>query len=334
MITIKDIAKKLGISISTVSKGLNGASDISEDMRQLVLDTALEMGYITKNKKSTTSHKVSIMVENMNYENINQFGYEIIMGFRLAAAEHHYDVSVIPMDLYLQSKQTYDSLMIQNGFSGAFILGFELEDEYLKQLQKTMIPTVLFDNYISNKHVGYIGTDNRSGIFSLIKHLYDQGHRKVALLNGFKYSFVTNQRYDAFIQAMNELNLTVDHNLIAFGSFEPETAKDFVAGFLEQGATAIVCASDVIASGVINEIHRLGKRVPEDVSVTGFDDLPIAKYLAPPLTTVRQERFLIGKSAFTLLDNLIGHIPISTLLIQSELIERESVSKIPPTSKE
>lgn len=330
MITIKDIAKKLGISISTVSKGLNGASDISEDMRQLVLDTALEMGYISRNKKSTTTHKVSILVENMDYENINQFGYEIIMGFRLAAAEHHYDVSVIPMDLYLQSKLTYDNLMIQNGFSGAFILGFELEDEYLKQLHKTKIPTVLFDNYITNKNVGYIGTDNRAGIFSLIKHLHEQGHRKLALLNGFKYSFVTTLRYEAYLQAMKEYQLTVEDDLIGFGTFEPETAKDFVSGFLEKGATAIICASDLIASGVINELHRLGKRVPEDISVTGFDDLPIAKYLAPPLTTIRQERFTLGKSAFTLLDNLINHTPISTLLIQSELIVRESVAPITP----
>ena len=129
MVTIKDIAKKLDISISTVSKGLNGASDISEEMRQLVLDTALEMGYVSKSKKTNNvKHKVAIIVENMDYENINQFGYEIITGFRLAATDHQYEVSIIPVDLYLQSTQTYESLMRQNGFSGAFILGFELNE--------------------------------------------------------------------------------------------------------------------------------------------------------------------------------------------------------------
>lgn len=328
MVTIKDIAKRLGISISTVSKGLNGASDISEEMRQLVLDTALEMGYVGKNKKSTVKHKVAIMVENMDYENINQFGYEIITGFRLAASEQQYEVSIIPVDLYLQSKQTYDNLMIQNGFSGAFILGFELTDVYLKQLEHTSIPTVLFDNYITNKHVGYIGTDNKSGINHLIKHLYDQGHRKMALLNGRENSFITKVRYDAYIQAMSDLNLDTNPSLIAYGEFEPETAKKYVPQFVEQGVTAIICASDLIASGAINELHRMGKRVPQDISVTGFDDLPIAKYLAPPLTTIRQERFTLGKLAFSLLNNLIHEIPVSTLLLQSELIIRESTGDI------
>ena len=86
MATIKDIANKLGIAVSTVSKGLNGASDISDEMRQLVLDTAVEMGYASKKMKASGSRKVCIFIENMDYENIEQFGYEIIVGFKLAAA--------------------------------------------------------------------------------------------------------------------------------------------------------------------------------------------------------------------------------------------------------
>ncbi len=86
MATIKDIANRLGIAVSTVSKGLNGASDISDDMRQLVLDTAVEMGYASKKLKAGSTRKVCILIENMDYENIDQFGYEIIMGFKLSAA--------------------------------------------------------------------------------------------------------------------------------------------------------------------------------------------------------------------------------------------------------
>ncbi|BBF43966.1 transcriptional regulator [Lachnospiraceae bacterium KM106-2] len=324
MVTIKDIAKQLGISISTVSKGLNGASDISEEMRQLVLDTALEMGYVTKNKRPTIRHKVAIIVENMEYENINQFGYEIMTGFRLAANEQQYEVSIIPVDLYFQAKQSYDNMMIQNGYSGAFILGFDLTDVYINQLQSTTIPTVLFDNYISNKHVGYIGTDNTAGIDALIQHLYDLGHRNIAFLNGAKHSFITGRRFDLMQKAMKSLDLEIPKNMVAYGEFDPSTAKKYVNDFINNGATAIVCGSDLIASGVINELHRIGKRVPEEISVTGFDDLPIAKYLAPPLTTVRQERFTLGKLAFMLLTNLIHNISITTLLLQSELIVRET----------
>ena len=191
MTTIKDIAKKLDISISTVSKGLNGASDISEEMQQLVLDTALEMGYISKSKKTNAKKlKVAIIVENIDYENINQFGYEIITGFRIAASEYQCEVEIVPVNMYLHSSKTYDTLMRQHGFSGAFILGFELNDSYIKHLKATRLPTVLFDNYIPNPNIAYIGTDCTTGTKTLVQSLYNHGHRKIAILNGRKRSFV------------------------------------------------------------------------------------------------------------------------------------------------
>ena len=128
MVTIKDIAERLGISISTVSKGLHGASDISEEMRQQVLDTAIEMGYVIKEKKTVVKQKVCIIVENMEYANINQFGYELIAGFRLVASEAQFEVDIVPIDQYFQTWQTYDSLMKQNGYSGAFFLRHELNE--------------------------------------------------------------------------------------------------------------------------------------------------------------------------------------------------------------
>ena len=330
MVTIKDIAERLGISISTVSKGLHGASDISEEMRQQVLDTAIEMGYIIKEKKPATRQKVCIIVENMEYANINQFGYELIAGFRLVASEAQFEVDIVPIDQYFQTWQTYDSLMKQNGYSGAFFLGLELNEIYMKQLEKTTIPTVLFDNYISNEHIAYVGTDIHVGFSTLIRYLKENGHRKIAFLNGSKNSYISALRYQGFIQAMNEAELDLDMQLIGHTVYYPdETVADFVKGFTGRGATAIMCASDLIAARTINELHKLGLRVPEDVSVTGFDDLPVAKYLAPPLTTIRQERFALGKSAFSLLKDLMSGLPVSTMLLHSTVVLRESVGKAP-----
>ncbi|MDD5935588.1 MAG: LacI family DNA-binding transcriptional regulator [Clostridiales bacterium] len=329
MATIKDIANKLGVSISTVSKGLHGASDISEDMRQQVLDTAISLGYIVKKRKSSEKHKVCIMVENMDYANINQFGYELITGFRLMAQEQQYQVDVIPMDVYTQTMQSYDDYMKQNSYSGAFFLGFEMTDTYLTQLTHTSIPTVLFDNYVINKHVAYLGTDNNLGAKALIEHLYENGHRKIALLNGSQNSYISNLRFNVLLKEIKNHGLDVPDELIGNGiTFQPKTISSCIPQFVNAGATAVVCASDLIAAAAINEIHRLGLRVPDDISVTGFDDLPIAKYLAPPLTTIRQERFTLGKSAFTLLSQLISGTPVSTVLYHSELIIRESVAKI------
>lgn len=328
MATIKDIANKLGIAVSTVSKGLNGASDISDEMRQMVLDTAVEMGYASKKLRSQKKRKVCILIENMDYENIDQFGYEIIVGFKLSAARMHWDVTVIPTNLNMQTAEKFDTYMLKNGFSGAFFLGFALHDDWVQQLNKTMVPSVLFDNYIhNNNHVGYVGTDSFEGIRLAVQHLHQLGHTKIAFLNGSKNSMVSDQRYLAFNQSMEECKLIPDEKLIEYGYYVPDCAKYHVPSFLKNGATAIICASDLIASGVITEVTKRGLKVPEDISVIGFDDLPLAAQLNPPLTTIRQDRTDLGKSAFILLEGLMHNITISKMLLRAKFIERESVAK-------
>lgn len=335
MATIKDIANKLGIAVSTVSKGLNGASDISNDMRQLVLDTAVEMGYATKKMRTTTTRKVCIFIENMDYENIDQFGYDIIVGFKLSAARRHWEVTVIPSSLTLQTDEKYDTYMLKNGYSGAFFLGFTLHDDWVVQLNKTTVPTVLLDNYIErNNHVGYVGTDSEEGIDLAVDHLKKLGHRKIAFLNGSKNSMVSDQRYAAFVNSMSKHNLIPEEDLIEYGYYVPDCAKYHVPSFLKNGATAIICASDLIASGVITEVTEQGLKVPEDISVIGFDDLPIATQLSPALTTIRQDRVDLGKSAFLLLDGLIHNITTSKLLLRAKFIKRQSTATCKERTRE
>ena len=291
-------------------------------MRQQVLDTAIEMGYIIKEKKPATRQQVLYHCRKYGYARISTSSVmSLSPGFRLVASEAQFEVDIVPIDQYFQTWQTYDSLMKQNGYSGAFFLGLELNEIYMKQLEKTTIPTVLFDNYISNEHIAYVGTDIHVGFSTLIRYLKENGHRKIAFLNGSKNSYISALRYQGFIQAMNEAELDLDMQLIGHTVYYPdETVADFVKGFTGRGATAIMCASDLIAARTINQLHKLGLRVPEDVSVTGFDDLPVAKYLAPPLTTIRQERFALGKSAFSLLKDLMSGLPVSTMLLHSTVV--------------
>lgn len=331
MATIKDIAERLGIAVSTVSKGLNGASDISEEMRQLVLDTAVEMGYASKKLRSRNTTRVCIFIEdcNMDYETIDQFGYELVMGFKLGAAGRNWEVTVIPSNLTLQTTEKYDSYMLKNGFSGAFLLGFTLHDDWLKQLHKTTVPTVLLDNCIpGNHHVGYVGTDSDEGISLAVSHLVAMGHTRIAFLNGSQNSMVSEERSIAFHKCLRENNIIPDPDLTAYGYYAPDCAKYHVPGFIEHGATAIVCASDLIASGVISELHRMNLKVPDDVSVIGYDDLPIASQLSPKLTTVRQDRYDLGKSAALMLDGLIRGVSLSKLLLRAKFIPRESTKRM------
>ena len=328
MATIKDIANRLGVSVSTVSKGLNGASDISEELRQMVLDTAVEMGYATKRSKKTENRKLCIFIENMNYASIDEFGYDIVLGFKQNAFRHNWDVDIVPITPTFQAEEKYDTYMLKNGYCGAFLVGFALHDEWMRQLEDTTMPTVLFDNFIANNpNVCYIGTDSYEGIGMAVNHLFKLGHRDIAFLNGSLYSMVSDQRQEAFESSMTELGLEIRPDLMARGYYVSDSAKYHVPGFLAAGATAIVCGNDLIAKGVMEECVQRGFRVPEDISVIGFDDISLAATYNPPLTTIRQERNELGKCAYVILNSLIHHISISKTLLRPKLIERESTAR-------
>lgn len=329
MATIKDIANKLGVSVSTVSKGLNGASDISEELRQVVLDTAVEMGYSTKRSRKKENRKLCIFIENMRYEAIDEFGYDIVLGFKQNAFKNKWSVDIKPITPEFQLKEKYDTYLLKNGYCGAFLLGFMLHDEWMNQLLNTTMPTVLLDNFIPNNlNVGYLGTDSIEGIEMAVRHLHLLGHKKIAFLNGSNYSLVADQRQESFENAMKSMDLLIDENLLARDEFSAVSAIRHVPTFLENGATAIVCGNDLIAQGVIDVCKSKGLSVPEDISVVGFDDIPIAGALSPALTTIRQDRNELGRCAYVTLDALIHHISISRTQLRPRLIERESTARV------
>lgn len=329
MATIKDIAKQLGVSVSTVSKGLNGASDISDDLRQLVLDTAVEMGYSTKRSKKEEYRKLCLFIENMDYETLDSFGYDIVLGFKQNAFRHKWDITVIPITPEFQEQEKYDTYLLKNGYCGAFLLGLALHDPWMKQFPYTTMPTVLFDNFIDgNPNVCYLGTDSYEGIHIAVEHLKNLGHKKIGFINGSFHSLVTDQRQAAFENAIREFGLPFEGGLMAHGYYVSASAKYHVPGLLAEGATAIVCASDLIAQGVIEYCNSHNIRVPEDVSVIGFDNIPIAATTEPPLTTISQQRNELGRCAYVILNSLIHHISISKTLLRPQLIERESTTRV------
>ena len=327
MATIKDIANHLGVSISTVSKGLNGASDISEELRQLVLDTAVEMGYSTKRSKKEEFRKLCMLITNVEYETLDTFGYEIVLGFKQNAFQHNWDVTIVEIDTDFQENHKYDSYLLQHGYCGAFILGLALHDPWMPQVKTTTMPTVLFDNIVDgNQNIGYLGTDSYEGIHMAVEHLVNLGHKRIAFLNGSEGSLVSAQRQDAFERAIAEYNVTCNDRMMARAYFIAESAKYHVPTFLEEGATAIICGNDLLAQGVIECCKAAGYQVPEDISVIGFDNIPIAATTEPPLTTISQQRNELGRCAYTILASLINHVCISKTLLRPQLVERESTT--------
>lgn len=328
MVTIKDIARRLGIAPSTVSKGLNDASDISPELKQLVLDTAIEMGYVTKKMKKETRKRLCLFIENMQYEMPGDFGFDIILGFKQAAVRDNWDVTVVPMTPVLQLADPYDRYMVKNNFHGGFLVGFALKDPWMQQLGKTTIPTVLFDNYIRrNPNVTYVGTDSFEGIDLAVDHLARLGHTKIALLNGSPDSMVTSDRYDAYVSSMHSHELNVNEKLVAYGHYVEESAKYHLLTLIGNGATAIVCSSDLLAVGAIRECNRLGIKVPQDLSIIGFDNLPIARSTTPALTTINQDRLNLGRNSYASLYWLIARVPISRSLLRPQLIIRDTTAE-------
>lgn len=326
--TIKEIAENLGISKSTVSKALNNASDVNEDTRKTIIDEAVRLGYNLKNLKTQGKNKLCILIENMDYDNIEHFAYEIILGFKSAALNYDFDVDVVPSNMNVKSKYKYDHLMMENKYLGGFMLGLSFHDDFVQQLNNTAYPTVLLDNYIDNEKVAWVGTDSYEGIQKAVDYLAEQGHKKIAFLNGGIHSMVSHERLYSFRTAMTRQGLELQEELVAGGDYTEYCAEKIVPVFLENGATAIVCANDMMAIGVMKELRKLGKDIPKDVSVIGFDDLPLAAYTYPALTTIRQSRKEIGKSAFLVLHELINGSMINKLLLKPKLIIRDSVSEL------
>lgn len=329
MATIKEIAQRLNISISTVSKGLNGANDISEELRQLVLDTAVEMGYSTKRSRKEKFRRLCIFVTNMDYETTDSFGYDIILGFKQNAFRHNWDVTTVPITLEFQQEQKYDTYLLQHGFCGAFVLGLGLTDPWMAQMKTTTMPTVLFDNIVDrNPNVSYLATDSYEGIHMAVEHLVALGHQKIGFMNGCLDSLVSDQRQEAFEDAMKEFGLPLNEKLMARDDYVSETAQYHIPGFLEEGVTAIVCGNDLLARGVLDCCKEAGYRVPEDISIIGFDDIPIAATSEPLLTTIAQQRNALGRSGFTILCSLVNHVAISKTLLRPSLVVRESTADV------
>ena len=262
------------------------------------------------------------------------FGFDIILGFKQAAIRNNWDVTVLPITPLLQLRDPYDRYMVKNNFHGGFLIGFALKDPWMSQLQTTTIPTVLFDNYIrKNPNVGYVGTDSFEGIDLAVDHLTELGHTKIALLNGSPNSMVTVNRYDAYISSMQSHELKIDENLIAHGHYVEDSAKYHLSSLLKSGATAILCGNDLLAVGVIKECVHLNVKVPQELSVVGFDNLPISEKITPALTTICQNRIDLGRNSYAALYWLIAKVPISRSLLRPHLIIRDSTAKLSATEK-
>ncbi len=329
MATLDDIAKELGVSKSTVSKALSGAKDVSSAMRQSVLEKAVEMGY-SRLPRSANPLRIALFITNMEYTKPDDFGYDLVAGFRKAAEPAGFCVEIIPLTLKLQEEIPYDTFMVRENYCGSLFLGLDIsQDPWMADIRVCKTPTVLYDNHVStNPNVTYIGTNNQEGMELAVKYLKSLGHTRIGYLSYELRSYIYQRRYYAFSQAMEENGLSFDVSLSGSAHHISECLTQHLPKLLQQGCTAIVCSHDVLAHSVMVHCKELGLRVPEDVSILGFDDIPLCRYTIPPLTTIRQDRMNLGKSALYALTSQMNHVCVSSLLLHAELIVRGSCDRV------
>ena len=324
MATINDIAKILGVSKSTVSKGLNNATDISEEMRIKIIETASALGYTNKHIQER-NRKMCIIVENIDYNTPNQFGYEIIQGFKQNAEHDGWIVDIISIDKDFQRGIPYSVFMIQNNYVASFILGFTLIDTWMTEFKTCKIPTVLYDNFIpENSKVASVSCDCIYSFDEAIQHLISLGHKKIGLISGPLESYIIKERYNAYINALRKYDLEINENFIGLSYYIADSTKDNIQRMYDLGVTAIMFSHDIRAISAITECMDRGIRIPKDLSIIGFDDLPMCAYTEPPLTTIRQDRFALGKAGYYAVTCLLDNLPIGSITLRAPLIIRGS----------
>lgn len=328
MVTLQDIANQLGITKGTVSKALNGANDISAELQKTVIETALSLGY-TKFLNQKDKKKLCILIKNMEYIKPYEFGYDLILGFKQHAQPAGYQVDVIEITKEIQETESYDVYMMKNFYHGAFVIGFSLQDTWLSSFKNTRVPTVLFDNYIyGNPYVTSISIDNIEALNLAVRHLKSLGHTQIGYLSADLGSYIMQIRFKAFYEAMATYGLPANKRSAFSELTTTDCIQKHLPKLLKAKKTAIICSHDILAHAVIEKCKSLDLYVPRNISIIGFDDIPICAHTSPPMTTIRQDRIQLGKSGYNALASLLAGVHISTLLLHGELIIRDSTGEL------
>jgi len=304
--TIYDLAKKTGFSITTVSKALNNYKDVSEKTRAKILQAAAEMDYLPNAHAQSLSTKKSWAIGVM-FSEANEVGMKhpffngIIESFRHATEEHGYDLIFASRNLRNRD-MSYLEHFKHRAVDGIVVVCSDRMDEQVQELMQSDIPIVVVDMDSANCSVVY--SDNTEGARMAVNYLYELGHRHIAHIAGDSSIDAGAARVKGYELAMQTLDLPIQPGyLVNAGFFSVEEGKQAMEKLLQLASppTAVFVAGDQMAIGAIEAVHEHGLRVPEDISIIGYDDIEMIKYITPKLTTIRQDTDEIGEAAAELL---------------------------------
>lgn len=302
MVSMKDIAERCGVSVATVSKALNNHKDIGEATKLRIRKAAAESGYFpnaaARTLKTNRSNNLGVLfVDAANSGLTHDYFSSVLEAFKIEAETQGYDITFI--NTHTVNKQmTYVERCRHRNMDGVVIACIDFEQPEVMELLASSIPTVTID-YIANNCTSVV-SDNLKGISDLTEYVISQGHKRIAYIHGDSDSAVTKTRLVGFYRTLDKHNISVPDEYVKAASYlDLDGAGKFTNELLalRTPPTCIIYPDDIALIGGLNCIHEHGMRIPEDISIAGYDGLRVSRFLAPKITTVHQDTESIGKQA-------------------------------------
>ena len=330
MASLQDVARRAKVSIATISRVLNKSGKVAPATRAVVEGALRELRYRPSRvarrlrMKDGRAHLVGLIIPDIQ----NPFYAEIARGVEDAASASDYALLLCNSDENPEKERFYIEVMRDESVDGIVLPPFDETDSAVVDAIKSGIPVVCVDRSLSNMSTDLVEVDNRRGAYDAVMHLIDRGHKHIGLIEGRPHVSTNRERRGGYVDALEERGLAVRKDLIRTGDFKQESgrilAQELLA--LRRPPTALFVLNNLMTVGALAALHQRWLSVPRDVAIVGFDDMPWAEALNPPLTVVRQPAYSVGRQAMELLLQRIiepARPPI-TVRLMPELIVRQS----------
>jgi DNA-binding LacI/PurR family transcriptional regulator len=333
---IRDVAWHAGVSIATVSRTINRIPTVDQELAGRVWKAIEELNYFPNTQARALVSGRTRLLGLLVSEITNPFFPELVEGFEEIAVANGYEILIGSTNYDVSRMATCIRRMLERQVEGVAIMTFGIEQPLLKELSSRDIPMVFVDAGPPGPLIRAMSVDYAKGINEGVQHLAELGHRSIAFVSGPLHQGSAQARKTAFIESLQAAGLTGHSEWLIEGSHSLEggmSATEHLLSLTDQ-PTAIMCSNDMTAIGALRVLARAGLNVPCDMSVIGFDDIHLAEFVYPPLTTVRMSRKDLARGAFESLSSVIEKRETSrrdNWLIPTQLIVRESTAR-PPES--
>lgn len=326
--TIGDVARQAGVSIATVSRVLNGSAPVIGETAERVHSAIAELHYVPRSAARILASQRTNTLGLLLPEIGGWFFPSMLRGIEAAAREAGYDLLIHTMEATYPLNASRRALGMHNT-DGLIIFTNSVEQGELEHLKQNGFPIVLLHQTPPESlNLPVVTIENKSGAQKLVDHLIEVHHcRRIVYLQGPEGHEDSEWRERGYCEALETHNIPFDESLVASGEFDEVVAATAISQLLLDGVDfdAVFCGDDDAAIGVLTALQRAGRLIPEDVAVVGFDDVPVARFLSPPLTTVRAPTEQVGRDAVRQLVRLIrGERAEPLILLPTELVIRKS----------